>query len=97
MAALREYLETHFTVRDPEYRPSTEIDDEEKASLKERIGGVKNYDIQTLRRMVQQHPETTSFARRSFPPSLVPSTRGSMPSAPAWASGRTTICHPTCS
>jgi hypothetical protein len=63
MGALRDYLDAHFTVRDPEYRPSTEIDDAEKESLKDRIGGVENYEIPTLRRMVAQHPENAEFRK----------------------------------
>lgn len=63
MGALRSYLEANFTVREPAYRPSTEIDEAEKDALKERIGGVENYDIPTLRRMVRQHPENPEFKR----------------------------------
>ena len=63
MGALGDYLRDNFAIRDPEYRPSTDIDDDEKRRLQETIGGVQNYDIPALQRMVHEHPDQAEFKK----------------------------------
>lgn len=63
MGTLAKYLETHDTVRNPPYRPLATIDDEEKARLKETIGGHENFASNVLQRMILADPDNDEYKK----------------------------------
>jgi hypothetical protein len=63
MSNLTEKLRNSPSRRNPPYRPLARIDDEERENLKRKIGGVENYNGQSLRELVMAAPENLELRK----------------------------------
>jgi len=63
MSKLTEKLRNSPSRRNPPYRPLVRIDDEERESLRRKIGGVENYNGQSLRELVVAAPENIELRK----------------------------------
>lgn len=63
MPKLSERLPGMRSVRDPAYRPVLAVTPEDRALLEQRIGGVQNYNPQTLRRLALADPENIELRK----------------------------------
>ncbi len=65
MSKLIEKLQSTPSRRNPPYRPTARISDEEREELKRKIGGAQNYTNQNLREMILAAPENLEL-RKAF-------------------------------
>jgi hypothetical protein len=63
MSKLTEKLRNSPSRRNPPYRPLARLDDEERESLRRKIGGVENYNGQSLRELVVAAPENIELRK----------------------------------
>jgi hypothetical protein len=63
MSKLIEKLQATPSRREPPYRPMMRVSDEERENLKRKIGGIENYNGQSLRELVQAAPENVELRK----------------------------------
>lgn len=63
MKRLSEQVRDMPSVREPAYRPLPLLSNQERAELEQRIGGVQNYAIASLRALAEADPENLEFRK----------------------------------
>jgi hypothetical protein len=63
MSKLIEKLQASPSRRNPPYRPAMRVSEEEREQLKQKIGGIENYNNQNLRELMIAAPENVEFRK----------------------------------
>ncbi|MEX2237586.1 MAG: DUF455 family protein [Dehalococcoidia bacterium] len=63
MSKLHQRMIQREALREPPYRQIETISDEERAELVRKIGGVENYNLETLAILVEKHPDNPDYKR----------------------------------
>jgi uncharacterized ferritin-like protein (DUF455 family) len=63
MSRLHERMIQREALRSPPYRQVEYISEEEKEELKRRIGGVENYNLETLTLLVEKYPDNPDYKK----------------------------------
>ena len=63
MSKLHERMVQRESLRNPPYRQIEGISDEERQELIRKIGGVENYNLETLTILVEKHPDEPAYRR----------------------------------